>query len=48
MALVPVIRAAGGVITDWNGEDLTLDFDGRVLAAATPDLHAEALAILRG
>ena len=48
MALVPVIRAAGGVITDWDGEDLGLDFDGRVLAAATPDLHAEALAILRG
>ncbi|MCY1643424.1 inositol monophosphatase family protein [Methylorubrum sp. SL192] len=47
MALVPVIRAAGGVITDWAGEDLTLASDGRVLAAATPDLHAEALAILR-
>ncbi|MFJ7440569.1 histidinol-phosphatase [Methylorubrum thiocyanatum] len=47
MALVPVIRAAGGVITDWSGEDLTLASDGRVLAAATPELHAEALAILR-
>ncbi|GMA74566.1 hypothetical protein GCM10025880_09830 [Methylorubrum aminovorans] len=48
MALVPVIRAAGGVITDWNGEDLSLHSDGRVLAAATPELHAEALAVLRG
>ncbi|HEV2545133.1 MAG TPA: histidinol-phosphatase [Methylobacterium sp.] len=48
MALVPVIRAAGGIITDWNGEDLGLHSDGRVLAAATPELHAEALAVLQG
>ncbi|CAO4162800.1 histidinol-phosphatase [Methylorubrum populi] len=47
MALVPVIRAAGGVITDWTGADLTLTSDGRVLAAATPELHREALAVLR-
>lgn len=39
--------AAGGVITDWNGAALTLASDGRVVAAATPDLHGAALAILR-
>ena len=48
MALVPVIRAAGGVITDWDGDDLGLRSDGRVLAAASPELHAQALAVLRG
>ncbi|BAU92638.1 L-histidinol-phosphate phosphatase [Methylorubrum populi] len=47
MALVPVIRAAGGVVTDWAGADLTLASDGRVLAAASPELHAQALALLR-
>ncbi len=47
MALVPVIRAAGGVITDWAGADLTLTSDGRVLAAATSELHAEALKVLQ-
>ncbi len=47
LALVPVIEAAGGCITDWEGAALTLGSDGRVLAAATPDLHAAALAILR-
>lgn len=41
-ALVPVVEAAGGVITDWRGAPLTLDSDGHVLAAATPELHAKA------
>lgn len=48
MALIPVIEASGGVVTDWSGQPLTLDSDGTVLAAATPSLHAEALAILKG
>jgi histidinol phosphatase-like enzyme (inositol monophosphatase family) len=46
MALVPVIEGAGGVITDWRGEALGLQSEGRVLAAANPALHAEALAVL--
>lgn len=41
-ALVPVIRGAGGVITDWTGKDPT-NSDSTV-AAATPELHAEVLA----
>jgi fructose-1,6-bisphosphatase/inositol monophosphatase family enzyme len=43
MALVPVIEGAGGVITDWGGQPLGLDSDGRVIAAATPALHREIL-----
>lgn len=46
-ALVPVIEAAGGTITDWDGAVLTRGSDGRVRAAAPPDLHGAALAILR-
>lgn len=45
-ALVPVIHAAGGVITDWQGNPLSLNSKGDVLAAATPELHAEALKVL--
>jgi fructose-1,6-bisphosphatase/inositol monophosphatase family enzyme len=45
-ALVPVVQAAGGVITDWSGGALTLNGDGSVLAAANPELHAAALAAL--
>jgi myo-inositol-1(or 4)-monophosphatase len=45
-ALVPVVRAAGGVITNWRGEALGSDDRGAVVAAATPDLHAAALEAL--
>lgn len=45
-ATVPVIEAAGGLVTDWRGQPLTMASDGRVVAAATPELHAQALALL--
>ncbi|MBI5162728.1 MAG: histidinol phosphate phosphatase, partial [Magnetospirillum sp.] len=47
-ALVPVIEAAGGIVTDWAGQGLTLASDGRVCAAGDPRVHAAALAILAG
>jgi histidinol phosphatase-like enzyme (inositol monophosphatase family) len=44
-ALVPVIRGAGGVITDWNGGPA---YPAKsTVAAATPELHAATLAMLR-
>lgn len=43
-APIAVIEAAGGIVTDWRGQKAHLG--GRVLAAATPQLHAEVLAIL--
>jgi fructose-1,6-bisphosphatase/inositol monophosphatase family enzyme len=48
MALVPVVEGAGGMMTDWAGRPLTPDFDGRVVAAANPELHAAALRRLTG
>ena len=42
--LIPVIRGAGGVVTNWDGA-LPLD-GGQIVAAATADLHAEALKLL--
>lgn len=43
-ALIPVVRAGGGVIGNWRGED---DFSsGQVLAAATPALFDEAVRVL--
>lgn len=47
MALVPVVQGAGGVMTDWEGAPLNLYSDGRVIAAATPQLHAEVLKLIR-
>jgi myo-inositol-1(or 4)-monophosphatase len=44
-ALIPVVRAAGGSIGDWRGgEDFS---DGKVIAAATPELYAAAVEIMR-
>ncbi len=48
LALVPIIEQAGGVITDWEGAPVTLDNHQRALATRTPDLHRQALALLRG
>jgi myo-inositol-1(or 4)-monophosphatase len=43
-ALIPVVRGAGGVITDWQGRSPV--GAESILAAATPELHAEALKVL--
>jgi len=47
-ALAPVIEGAGGIITDWQGQPLTLATDGKVLAAGDASLHAKALERLKG
>ncbi|NMK45770.1 histidinol-phosphatase [Achromobacter sp. Bel] len=46
LALMPVIEGAGGVITDWSGQPLSLESQGRVVAAATPQLHRQAMRVL--
>ncbi|MEP0519387.1 MAG: histidinol-phosphatase [Hyphomicrobiales bacterium] len=48
-ALVPLIEAAGGVVTDWQGnpvEGLVHDTRLQVLASANAELHKKALDIL--
>ncbi len=47
LPVVTVIEAAGGIITDWHGEKLGLKSDGTLVAAATPELHEELIALLR-
>ena len=44
-APIAVIEAAGGIVTDWQGGPA--QGGGRVIAAANPAIHAEALALLR-
>jgi len=43
MAATPVIEGAGGVITDWQGREITLNTGDQILAAANPQLHKLAL-----
>jgi len=44
-ALVPVIRGAGGVITDWQGGAA---YPAASTVAANPELHAQVIAALNG
>lgn len=46
MAPIAVIEAAGGIVTDWEGHPAHQG--GRVLAAANPEIHAAARAVLCG
>ena len=43
-APIAVIQAAGGIVTDWQGGPA--HEGGRVIAAANPQIHAEALEVL--
>jgi inositol-phosphate phosphatase / L-galactose 1-phosphate phosphatase / histidinol-phosphatase len=45
-ALVPVIRNAGGVITDWEGNPLTIHSGHRYVATGDAALHEQVLEIL--
>jgi fructose-1,6-bisphosphatase/inositol monophosphatase family enzyme len=47
LPLVPIIQAAGGIITDWQGQSLNMNSDGRIVCAATPALHSDILALLK-
>jgi myo-inositol-1(or 4)-monophosphatase len=45
LALIPVVRGAGGVVGNWRGED---EFSaGQVVAAATSALFEQAVAVTR-
>lgn len=44
--LIPILEAAGCVVTDWQGRAPVSG--GFVVAAGTPALHAKALELLRG
>ncbi len=46
MGLIPVIRGAGGVITNWAGESACMG--GNILASGNAVLHERALAVLSG
>lgn len=43
-ALIPVVTAAGGAVSNWHGEDDCSD--GTLVAAASPALLGEAVALL--
>jgi fructose-1,6-bisphosphatase/inositol monophosphatase family enzyme len=48
LPVVPIVEAAGGVMSDWSGRSLGLGSDGTVVAAGSREVHAALLAILAG
>jgi len=46
-SLAPIVAGAGGRMTDWQGRDLTIESDGRVVAAGDPRLVEPALRALK-
>ncbi len=40
-ALIPVIKGAGGHISNWRGDELTLNSSGKVIAVGDPELWPE-------
>lgn len=45
MALIPIIKGAGGTITDYQGNDVV---KGNSIVAAVPELHSMVINILNG
>jgi histidinol phosphatase-like enzyme (inositol monophosphatase family) len=41
-----VIQGAGGIVTDWSGKSIDLEWQGQILAAGDPRMHAQALRAL--
>lgn len=48
LALVPIINNAGGIISDWQGNPLTLSSGPRFLACGDQALQSQTLQILNG
>jgi fructose-1,6-bisphosphatase/inositol monophosphatase family enzyme len=46
LPLVPVVKGAGGQISDWEGNSLGFHSDGRIIAAASKKLAKTAIEIL--
>ncbi|UWQ90779.1 inositol monophosphatase [Rhodobacteraceae bacterium M382] len=47
LPVLAVVEAAGGVMTDWNGDTLTLQSEGHVVSAATPAMHEAVLNLIQ-
>ena len=45
LPIIPIIRGAGGTITDYNGND---PLKGKSIVAATTGIHSEVISILNG
>lgn len=45
-ALLPIIKMAGGIVTDWEGNEMKLESNVRLVACGDAKLHEKVLKIL--
>jgi histidinol phosphatase-like enzyme (inositol monophosphatase family) len=45
-ALLPIITEAGGIVSDWQGNDLRLKSNVKLIACGNKELHKKALEII--
>ena len=46
MALIPVIKGAGGTVSDRFGREITLQSDGSFVATCSETVHKQVIKIL--
>lgn len=47
LPLVLIVEQAGGIITDWQGQPLSKESNGQILACANQTLHQAALSLIQ-
>lgn len=47
VGVTPIVTGAGGFISDWNGRDIDINFNGKAVAASCRELALGALAIIQ-
>ena len=47
IASAAIVSGAGGKFTDWNGNDLNINSDGKIVAAGDPKIHKQLLKIIQ-
>ncbi|MGQ3214542.1 MAG: inositol monophosphatase family protein [Shinella sp.] len=43
----PIVEGAGGIVTDWAGQQLTLESSGQLLGAGDATVHRQALDLIK-
>lgn len=43
-----VIAGAGGIVSDWTGKPIDLEWGGQILAAGCAEMHSQAISVLAG
>ncbi|MSP33971.1 MAG: histidinol-phosphatase [Rickettsiales bacterium] len=46
-ALIPIIKMAGGFVGDWEGNEIKLESDGRLIACGSEALYRKVIALIK-